>query len=390
MLRVGLGRITPVNARSLTPPTFLLNFADLGSGQVSTVEGAGNAAPTFTRATAAWTKLSTGLWASVNSGVPRSFYGGLDTTVGTYAGYLSEGARTNECLQARTGTATVWIKTSTTATQNQTGIDGSANSCFSLAGTGANGTALQAVASTFTAAISRTFSCFVKRLVGSGAVAITADGATFSTVTPSINSSTFTQVQVTASVATATVGIKLVTSGDSVAVDMCQEEQATFASTPIPTTAAAVARNSDVLTYPFTTNTGTLFVQGLFNSGSVALSQALASINNNATTDYIAIEKFNANVAANIVQGGVTQAAMASTATVLGVSLKAAMSYATNNGAASVNGGAVGTDTSITLPAVQLMGVGNTAGANQSFGATTFVRVFAPLQPGSVLQQITT
>lgn len=255
MLRVGCGRRTIIN-RVLGPvANFNLPLSDAGGGTANIVLAFGIGDPTFTRATAAWTKLASGNWAAVASGAPRSMYLGLDTTVGAYAGYLAEGARTNECLQARAGTATHWIATNATKAQNQTGIDGVANSGFSLTGTAGNGTVMQPIASTFTAAISRTFSCFMKRVTGTGAVALTLDGgATYTTVTPSINASTFTLVQATQSVATATVGIKLVTSGDAVAVDMAQEEQATFASTPIPTTTAAVTRNADVLTYPFAGN----------------------------------------------------------------------------------------------------------------------------------------
>ena len=47
--------------------TFELLFADLGAGVVSTVEAINATTPTFTRATVAWTKLSTGLWAEVAS-----------------------------------------------------------------------------------------------------------------------------------------------------------------------------------------------------------------------------------------------------------------------------------------------------------------------------------
>jgi hypothetical protein len=52
------------------------------------------------------------------------------------------------------------------------------------------------------------------------------------------------------------VGIRIVTSGDKVAVDMAQEEVGSTDSSPIPTTTGSVTRNADVLTYPAAGNFG--------------------------------------------------------------------------------------------------------------------------------------
>jgi hypothetical protein len=233
--------------------SFELPLSDSGSGAVSTALLTGAGAATFTRATAGAAKLSTGLWKlDVASGVARSTYLGLDTAVGAYAGYLAEGARTNRCLWARDLTNAAWTATSVTVAKDATGIDGVANSASTLTATGANGTVLQAITS---ASVARVYGAWVRRKTGTGNVFITLDNDTTRTdITASINSTTYTLVQATQTLANPTVGFKIETSGDAIEVDVCQEETGAFASTPIPTTTAAVTRNADVLTYTFAGN----------------------------------------------------------------------------------------------------------------------------------------
>lgn len=232
---------------------FYLPLADDGLGVVALTLGQGTGSGTFTRATAAWTKLSSGLWTSEASGVARSFYTGLNTAVGSYAGYLSEGQRTNSALHARDATNAAWTKTSITAAKDATGIDGVANSASTLTATGANGTCLQSVTLVSAA---KTYSVFVRRKTGTGSVFITLDNdLTRTDITALINSSTYTLVQATQTLANPVLGFKIATSGDAIEVDMNQiEDGASFASTPIPTTTAAVTRNADLLTFPATGN----------------------------------------------------------------------------------------------------------------------------------------
>ena len=89
----------------LPSPSFALPLNDAGAGAVNLnpIFNAGSGTATFTRATVAWTKLSTGLWAQVASGTARSAYLGADTTVGAYGGYFAEGA----AIQLVTPTASI-------------------------------------------------------------------------------------------------------------------------------------------------------------------------------------------------------------------------------------------------------------------------------------------
>ena len=246
------------------PTSFQLPLGDAGSGAVSLVaQGGGSTTPTFTRATTAWTKLSTGLWASVASGTARSLYLGADTTVGAYGGYLPEGARTNLALQSRDLSNASWTKLNATGAKDQVGIDGAANSASSLTATAINGSALQTITEAATASA---FSLYIKRITGTGTVTI-QQGATTSEISGSLNSSTYTRVELDATVLNPAIGIVLGTSGDKIAVDMVQFENGGFASSPIPTTTVAVTRNADVLTYPSAGNinntAGTAYVEAV-------------------------------------------------------------------------------------------------------------------------------
>jgi hypothetical protein len=225
---------------------FILPLLDLGNGAVDTSLVRGTGPATFTRATAAACRLATGLWKlDVASGVARSHY----LADLSYGGYLAEPAATQlitPSAAVRDMTNAAWVKTSMTAAKTSIGIDGAANACSRLTATGANGTALFTLTA---AASSRTYSFFVKRVTGAGAIQITQDnGATWTTLTVT---SGFTLVQLNASVLNAVFGIRIITSGDAIDVDCNQFEAGAFATTPIP---AAGTRNADALTYPFSGN----------------------------------------------------------------------------------------------------------------------------------------
>jgi len=194
----------------------------------------------ITRATSATYVGSDGLIATAASGVARF---GHDPTTFAPIGLLVERSGTNECLHNRDFSNAAWVKSNITALKDETGEDGVANSASSLLATDANGTALQTFTITSGA---RTVTFGLKRLIGSGDVDITIDnGATWATQT--INSSTWTRVKVTQTLANPIIGIRLVTDTDKVAVDYAQLEKAAYATSRIATTTGAVTRNGDVV-----------------------------------------------------------------------------------------------------------------------------------------------
>lgn len=223
---------------------FILPLGDSGNGAVDMSLGRGVGPATFTRATAAATKLSTGLWKlDVASGTARSSYIGLNTAVSAYGGYLAEGAATQLAVDVRDMTQASWVKVTMTTAKTSTGIDGVANSCTRLTAAGAASTILQTLVAVGS---SRTYSCWMKRVTGTGTILI-QQGATTLDVTALINSATFTLVQLNANVLNSAFGIAINTSTDAIDVDCNQFEAGAFATTPIP---AAGTRNADVLTYP--------------------------------------------------------------------------------------------------------------------------------------------
>lgn len=236
---------------------FFAPLADLGSGAVNTTLVRGSGSATFARATEAAARLSTGLWKlDVASGTARSHY--LSDL--SYGGFLTEGAATQILTAPRDMTNAAWVKVDVAAAQTSTGIDGGVNSCTRITANGLGaGTILQTITA---AASSRTYSCFIKRVTGTGTVGICQDGVTFTDITSLINTSTFTLVQLNTSQLNAVIGIQLGTTTDAIDVDCNQFETGGFATTPIP---AAGTRNADVLSYPFAGNfsqsNGTTYVE---------------------------------------------------------------------------------------------------------------------------------
>ncbi len=161
----------------------------------------------------------------------------------TDKGLLIEDSRTNVLLWDQDLTNAAWTKTSITATLDQTGPDGVANSATRLTATGANGTALQAVT---LGSSPRYQSAWVKRITGSGTINMTMDnGATWTAITVT-GSWSLAEIP-TQTLANPTCGFRIVTNGDEIAVDFVQNENGTFATSPIPTTTAAAARAQDVV-----------------------------------------------------------------------------------------------------------------------------------------------
>ena len=224
--------LRPIAAWMAPPPTYYIDFLGAQTGGL-----------TVTRADATATYFGAdGLLATAAANVHRIDH---DPLTMARLGLLREPARTNRALYARDLTNAAWVKTSTTADMDQIGLDGVADSASSLTATGDNGTALQTV--TVTSA-ERTLSLYLKRLVGTGTVEITIDnGTTWTDVTSSLSSSAWARVDRTQTLANPVFGVRLGTSGDSVAVDFVQVEDGHCPTSPIATTSASVQRNADAI-----------------------------------------------------------------------------------------------------------------------------------------------
>lgn len=199
---------------------------------------------------------------------------------GYIKGYLNEGARTNNLLWCRDLTNAAWVKTTMTTALTSTGICGQASAATRLTATAGNATCLQ----TFTmASAARTFSAYVKRITGTGTINITRDnGTSWTDITSLISTVDYTRVNIPGtSVTNPTCGFRIVTNGDAIDVDYCQDEAGVFQSNPISTTTTAVTRNYDILSYSTAGNLND-------PTGTLLLSQKLNSSGNNGTVRTIA------------------------------------------------------------------------------------------------------
>jgi hypothetical protein len=160
----------------------------------------------------------------------------------TALGLLLEGARTNVVLWNRDLTNAAWTASNITPVKDQTGITGVASSASKITATAGNGTILQAIT---LASSARFQTAYVKRVTGTGVIEMTMDNGT--TWTPITVTADWTRVSIpTQTLANPTVGFRIATSGDAIAVDMVQNSNGTFATSSIWTTAAAVTRAADV------------------------------------------------------------------------------------------------------------------------------------------------
>lgn len=230
--------------------------------QLPTVSGADF---TFTRATTATRVNASGLIESVASGLLRLDY---PVTGGCPAALIEPSAQ-NLVLQSRDlSVSGNWTASGVTAVKNAVGADGTASGATTLTATAASGTITQALSH---ASQSRIFSAFIRRVSGSGAIQLTTNGGTnWDTVTVT---TAYTQLaSVARTVASGTVGIRMIASGDVIEVDYTQGEVGPVATSPIPTTTGSATRAADVCSVSGVSGyigqtEGTLYWEGRTNIG---------------------------------------------------------------------------------------------------------------------------
>jgi hypothetical protein len=269
-------------------------------------------------------------------------------------GLLLEEQRTNVVLWSRDLSNAAWTKSNITATQNQTGCDGIANSATSITATAANGTVLQAIT---LASSARAQSASVKRLTGSGTIEMTMDGG--ATWTAIAVTSGWTSVAIpTQTLANPSVGFRIATSGDAVAIDLVQNENGTLATSYIPTTTVAVTRTADTAEMTGTNfsswwnaSAGTFVAE--YRPQSVSGTQPVISVNDTTANEAIRLYGSGTDPKAIIVDGGATQADLdAGTIAANANFYKLGLAFTLNDFAACLDGGTVATDTAGTLPTV--------------------------------------
>lgn len=190
----------------------------------------------------------------------------------------------NTDYQSTTSSALIgWSKSTVTTAKNQTGIDGVANACTSIVAASSNSILIQPVIAT---SANKTSSVYLKRMTGTGIIQVTMDGGN-TWITVDLSNGIWNRIVLIATIANPTVGVKIVTSGDAVAMDYGQIELNTdcnCATTPILTTTASVTRAADFGTTPilklpnyFNFGKGTLYGEGVVLAVTKAHIKSLLS-----------------------------------------------------------------------------------------------------------------
>jgi len=278
-------------------------------------------------------------------------------------GVLIEVVRTNLALRCRDLTNAAWTKSNMTTAMTATGPDGVANSATTLTATGANATALQAIVSTSAARIS---SMFVKRRTGSGVVNITHDnGGTWTAVTVT---AAWTRVSNPSTTATdPTVGVRIVTSGDEIDVDMFQHELGAFITSAIPTVASQVTRAADTISiltsaFPYSATAGAVMWSG--ERATAATGDLwMWSIDNGTSNHRLwnSLAPSTGNATMYVVDSGNFQVVdLNDGAPTAGTFFKTASAWTLNDFAFSRDGRSVVADGAGTLPTVGALRIGMT------------------------------
>lgn len=375
---------------AVTDPSLVWEF---DASTLSLAPSIGTGTPTITRAGDTATRINaSGLLEVVSANLPRFDY---DPVTLALKGLLVEEARTNVLLHNRDMTNAAWVKGATmTAAKDQVGVDGAANGASSLAGgaVSATNTVLQTVV---LASSARQPSVWVKRLLGTGTIEMTTDGGTsWVDITSSITTA-YARVSIPSqTLANPITGFRITTSGDAIAVDFVQNENGAFVTSAIPTTTAAVARAADVITLAtsaiagFSATTLTLYAEA---HGAPAGSRALFSLHDTTNNERYTLDNAGTSSASRLVvlDGGVAQASPSSAIPSAGVAFKLAGASAANDFAASMNGGAPGTDASGTLPTVTTLQIGAISSGSNWCATIRKLRVYNVRKPNEKLRAIT-
>lgn len=267
-------------------------------------------------------------------------------------GMHSEPAATNRVLWARDLTQAVWTKTNATATRTATGVDGEADTASVLTATAANATALQAITD---ASRERTLSILLRRRTGTGTVETTIDGG--ATWVPRTLTAAWQRFRTTVTSANPIVGVRIVVSGDAVDVDIVQEENGPRDTSPIITGSATVTRAEDTAASAYALGAAATLVVDYVPA--LAGSQTVLGLDDGTPNERVLLGN---DGVLTVTDGGVAQATPDGGTPVVGAVNRIAARVAANDFAVSLNGGAVATDTSGTMPAATTLRYG--VGAN--------------------------
>jgi hypothetical protein len=294
---------------------------------------------------------------------------------------LMEAGSTNLCLWSTDLTNAAWVKTTMTTALTATGPFGYVNNATTCTATAANATALQSITN---ASSTKITTVFLKRRTGTGNVDLTQDnGTTWATV--GITSSWARYGIAEATVLNPTIGIRLVTNGDAVDVAFWQCENtavARAATSPYPTFAVTQTRAADNYVFllsaiPTLAAEYSLYMR-FAHPTMVGVTQSPVALTDGTANEQSKFAVSSGTLRLSVIDGGSSLASIVGSAPVANTLFSAAGRFKLNDCAQSQNGGAVTTDTTVTMPTVtevRFGGSGTNAAATNVFRLTKLVIV---------------
>jgi hypothetical protein len=397
-------------------PSLDLRFAD-NKSLVDAVTGA--SLVTFTRASSGTFVDSAGVIQTAATDVPRFDH---NPTTGESLGLLVEEQRTNLLLRSEEFDNASWSKVLATVSANQTTApDGTSNADKLIGNATLDGHYVQQSISGATSGISYTSSVFAKASELTRFELLHAVGSTLYVQGYDLSNGTLL-TRVTAGTTAATGGfIQAVGNGwyrcgitqtsdgttgavrctlrsaNTVAFDAASQgvflwgAQLEAASTPssyIPTTTAAVTRSAslaDLISSAIANNIRTLYLE--FRSPASG-TRGVVSLNDNTANERASVLTSGTDPRLVVVDGGVEQANVNGGTVTANQRTRVAVRINANDFAMSVNGGAVVTDTSGTLPTVDRLMMGRTQTGEYLNGTLARVTGWTQLLPDSTMQSL--
>jgi hypothetical protein len=311
-------------------------------------------------------------------------------------GLLVEGQATNllnwsESFATSGGTNNNWADTSITRTAGQADP---ANGTTAIRFTASAGNATVISSAAIGTSAQRTFSIWLRRVTGTGNIQFTTDNGT--TWTTQAITSSWVRYTFPATTAAQRVGIRIVTSADAIEMWGAMLEDGSGSSSYIPTGASQGSRAADscVMTGSnfsswFNATEGTLLAHAIRSRTSDI--GRIASVNDNTANESI---ELGADTTGEfiVVDGGSTLATISPGTVTANTAFKIAGAYKLNDVQAAL-GGTLGTaDTSVTMPTVDRLMIGQQAGASPVYlnGTIALLKYWPTRLPNAQLQALTT
>jgi len=329
-----------------------------------------------------------GAWNKVNGTVSANATTSPDGTANADA-FVEDGTTSLHYVQQSiaftsgvTYTLSVYIKPSTRAWLQlffpSSAFSGGIASYFNLAGAGALGATVGSVAGRSITA------------VGNGWYRVTLSAA--ATATTSGN------VAIIPSAIDGSASYTGVNGATALFLYGAQLEAGAFATSYIPTVASTVTRTGDITSVTaanfsswYNQPSGTFVIDmNSFAPVSLSTRQPLA-VNDGTGSNYVRTYSYNTVWGANVVTGGAAQADLfGSNSYVANATTKLGYALRTNDFAFIINGGSVSTDTSVSVPAVDRLSIGQfPAVGNQFNGHVRSIRYYPARLNNAQLQTLT-